>query len=780
MRKACLLLVFFVTYALHAKTFTVSYDPDYAPFSSSRNGKPYGLFIDIWKLWAKTNHHTITFIQGKDWDDAIEMAHTGKADFFLGTTPYEAWMQASIPYYETQASLFALKSFKAPLHVIGIVGDDYKEDILKRFPGSKVLSYDDYTGLMDALLAQKVDAIYDDSVAINYFAIENNYIHRIKKLTAFIMYSKVDAISADAKKIALFNEGFKKIPQKALIDTEKNWIFSKEERYYRSHFINRTLTYVYDPDWKPFEYTDPMTHKHMGIIADILGLIESKTGIKLEPVQAKSWNDSIDLVKSGKADMVSAVPYSKKKAAYLTFTNHDIYSYPAVLLSSRKETDMPPIDGFSDRSIGIIRGNTLGQWVMQHFPKSKFVIFKGMDDAITALENGKIDFFAINGVTALYYINALGHKNIYIDTTLEYTFHLKIGFRKSVPEGVISIIDEALGQISEKEKSDIYHKWVSVKVQKETNWKLLGIILLIALGVLLILYIINQRLKSLVAQKTQELKAFNEQLEETVQERTNALHIAHENLEKNIQYASLIQHAILPKEEEMARFFKSCFILWEPKDIVGGDIYFFQRLNEKEAYLFVIDCTGHGVSGAFITMLLKALKVQLFTVVSNTTVTPSSALSFLNKSMKQLLQQKEMDSNVGLDAAVVYINKAEHLLAFAGANIPLFYEREGSIEIVNADRYSVGYTGCDDNYQYSEHSIALKKGMRFYLTSDGFIDQNGGEKGFPLGKNRFIRIIEKCRKIPISEQKPCFKKALLTYQGDEVRNDDIVLIGFEV
>jgi len=778
--KALLIVIVILSSFLGARNFRVSYDPDYAPFSFSRNGQAYGLFIDIWKLWAKTNQHTIDFVKAKDWDNAIELAHTGKADFFLGTDPYAAWMKASIPYYETQAALFGRKDSGTQISSIGIIGDDYRTDLAKRFPQAKIFSYSNYKTLLDALLAKKVNVIYDDSVAIAYFAIENNYIHQIKKLTTFIQYANVHAISTDTAKITLFDEGFKKIPAEALLEVEKNWIFSKDERYYRSHFVSQVLTYVYDPDWKPFEYTDAMTHRYMGIIADILGLIEAKTGVKLRALPTKSWNKSMALIKDGKAEMVSAIPYSKEKASYLTFTAHDIYAYPAVLLSTRKKTYIQT-NTFKDQAIGIIRGNSLGKWVMQHYPKATFVMFKGMDDALAALEEGHIDFFAVNGVTALYYINALGHKEIHINVTLDYIFHLKIAFRKSVPQGVVAIMDEALGDISQKEKNDIYHKWTSIKVQKETNWKLLGGIVLLAFAIFLIFYLINLRLKKLVSQKTQELREFNEQLEETVLERTEELQNAHDNIQKNIQYASLIQHAILPKEEEFQNFFKAHFVLWEPKDIVGGDIYFFHQKNTHEAFLFLVDCTGHGVSGAFVTMLVKALEEQLLSEHTNIPLSPSAALASMNRLMKKILRQKKMDSDVGLDAAVVHIDKADHILTFAGANIPLFYGKsKDGIAMVKPDRYSVGYTHCKDTYQYKEHKITLEDGIRFYLTSDGFIDQNGGEKGFPLGKKRFMQMIGRYNKLPLAQQKSRFQEELLRYQGKEVRNDDIVFIGFEV
>jgi len=109
-KKIFFILILFYS-VLSANHFKVSYDPDYAPFSFAQNDKAYGLLIDIWKEWAKTNHHTIDFIKAKNWDDAIELVKNNQVDFFLGTTPYDKWMKASKPFYKTKTALFVKKKF---------------------------------------------------------------------------------------------------------------------------------------------------------------------------------------------------------------------------------------------------------------------------------------------------------------------------------------------------------------------------------------------------------------------------------------------------------------------------------------------------------------------------------------------------------------------------------------------------------------------------------------------------------------------------------------------
>ena len=259
----------------------------------------------------------------------------------------------------------------------------------------------------------------------------------------------------------------------------------------------------------------------------------------------------------------------------------------------------------------------------------------------------------------------------------------------------------------------------------------------------------------------------------------------HRHTRESIEYASLIQQALIPDEALFARTFSDHMAIWHPKDLVGGDIYFFTQLrHEDEVLLMVIDCTGHGVPGAFVTMLVKAIEQQIVTNIkfSQEEVSPAEILSIFNKTLKFLLQQESIDSvsNAGFDGAVIYYDRQKQLIKYASAEIQLFYTKDDQLLTVKSDRHSVGYKKSDANYAFTEYHIAAEKGMCFYLTTDGFLDQNGGEKGFPLGKKRFSQLITQHHQLPFAEQQSLFIDALLAYQGSSIRNDDVTLIGFKI
>jgi len=776
-----LLFVFLLfTSSLFAKNFTVSYDPDYAPFSYSLDKKPYGLFIDIWKLWAKKNNHSVRFIKAKDWDDALKLAKENKVDFFLGTTPYAGWMQGSKTYYKTRTSMFFLKTLHKTIKSIGIIGSDYKESLQLKLPNIKIISYNNYKELFTSLLQNKIDAIYDDSLAMSYYAIKNNYKHLIEQSYTISESSNIKAISTSKQKIYIFNKGLKKLNTKELEQIESTWILDKNLRYFNNNtnfFKKKIIHYVYDPDWKPFEYKDEMSHIHMGIIADILNLISKKSGIVFKPIETNTWQQSVKLVKEKKAQMLSAVPWTPQRDKYLNFTKNSIYSYPAVLVTNKK---FDPNESFENKTIAIVKGNSLGEWIEKRFPKAHFIFVKNVKDGFKELKNKDVDFFGINGVTATYYINVLGFSNTKIYTILDYRFHLKIALLKSVNPEVLTVIDEALSKITKKELSDIYYKWTAIKVKKEMNWKLLFSIVGIFILVILFFIFINKRLNKLVTEKTSQLKELNENLEIKVKQRTKELESINKKMLDNIEYASLIQNSILPQDKNIDTFFKEYSIIWQPRDVVGGDIYFFVNLNKDEALLIVIDCTGHGVSGAFVTMLVKAIEEQLLATFTKDELTPSNILSYFNLSFKKLLFQEKTKADVGFDAGVLLINKKTKKLTFAGANIPLYYIEHSKLNTIKANRHSVGYANSDNNYNYKQHQIDLKENTIFYISTDGFIDQNGGKKGFPFGKRKFENLLLTNFTKPLEKQKEIFIQTLSSFQNKEERNDDITFICFKV
>jgi len=197
----------------------------------------------------------------------------------------------------------------------------------------------------------------------------------------------------------------------------------------------------------------------------------------------------------------------------------------------------------------------------------------------------------------------------------------------------------------------------------------------------------------------------------------------------------------------------------------------------------LVDCTGHGVHGALMTMLVKAIQLNIINELShsNKPISPSEILSKFNVSIKAILKQysKDSASNAGFDGAILYYNKKDKTIKFASANVPMFYLEDEEIHYIRGDKRSVGDIFTELDYKYHEYDIPLSEKTKFYLTTDGFLDQIGGEKELPFGKERFKELILKYHNLDFKTQKELFMEELLKYQGSQPRTDDIAVVAFK-
>lgn len=260
---------------------------------------------------------------------------------------------------------------------------------------------------------------------------------------------------------------------------------------------------------------------------------------------------------------------------------------------------------------------------------------------------------------------------------------------------------------------------------------------------------------------------------------------AHKETKDGISFASLIQGSLIASNGDFSKHYPDSFVIWEPKDIVGGDIYFYEELqNEDESLLMVIDCTGHGVAGGFLTMLVKAISRQIITKIkkNNAPVETAKILNSFNKIIKELMKQNDKNSlsNAGFDGQILYYNKKEKIIKCSCARNDIYYIQNGELHIIKADRQSIGYKDSDPNYIFTEHTIDVSIPTSLYLFSDGYVDQLGGEKNFSFGKSRLKKLIDTIKDESMDTQKEKLIKTLCDYRKDNERVDDITFIGLKV
>ncbi len=246
----------------------------------------------------------------------------------------------------------------------------------------------------------------------------------------------------------------------------------------------------------------------------------------------------------------------------------------------------------------------------------------------------------------------------------------------------------------------------------------------------------------------------------------------------SIIYAERIQQAILPPEDYCKSILPDHFILFKPRDIVSGDYYWMTQKNNK-TIIVAADCTGHGVPGAFMSMLGVSFLHEIVNTMDD--VQAHLILNRLRYYVKKTLYQTRDDSQTkdGMDLALCIIDHDKKILQYAGAYNPLYYIRDGELHQIKADRMPIG-VHIKEKDTFTKHELEIQSGDVFYIFSDGYVDQFGGEKGRKFKTKPFKRLLTQIHKEPMNIQKQKLDETIVEWQGDHDQVDDIIVIGFRV
>jgi serine phosphatase RsbU (regulator of sigma subunit) len=263
----------------------------------------------------------------------------------------------------------------------------------------------------------------------------------------------------------------------------------------------------------------------------------------------------------------------------------------------------------------------------------------------------------------------------------------------------------------------------------------------------------------------------------------------HKRLEKqnkeiksSIYYAETIQQAMLSDMSELNSFGDS-FMIFRPKDIVSGDFYWSAKVSENRAFLAVVDCTGHGVPGAFMSMI--GIRILSEIVQELKVESPANVLEHLNDMVRDALKQEQTDNNDGMDLAIVRLDKQSDgstMVTFSGAKRPVYIGRKSNIdlEVLKPDRKSIGGHQPTKRFiEFNDQTIKLEKGDEMFLFSDGIVDQNDPYRK-KFGRARLENILKSFVDEDVSKQKEILEEKLNLFIQDEEQRDDITLTGFKI
>ena len=249
------------------------------------------------------------------------------------------------------------------------------------------------------------------------------------------------------------------------------------------------------------------------------------------------------------------------------------------------------------------------------------------------------------------------------------------------------------------------------------------------------------------------------------------------DIKDGIKYAQSVQGAILDNTS-LKKSLPESFVFYKPKDIVSGDFYWHRQKNGHHI-LATVDCTGHGVAGAFMTVIGNSLLNQI--VIEHNVSSPSKILTELDTKLKETLMGRNIDiSNHSMDMAVCKIDHAEGKVSFAGAKSDLYTVKGDGLTVIKGDRDTVGDYLEDDTKTFQEREVPFEKGQIFYLFSDGFSDQFGGGDSKKYMKKRFKKFLHTIAHQPMDEQEHALDKELSAWMGTTDQTDDIMVVGFKL
>ena len=303
-------------------------------------------------------------------------------------------------------------------------------------------------------------------------------------------------------------------------------------------------------------------------------------------------------------------------------------------------------------------------------------------------------------------------------------------------------------------------------------------------------------LEQKVEERTREIQQQKEEISaqrDAIEDQRNLLADKNESIEKayleiqaqkkhitdSIVYAQRIQNAILPSNDFINKLIPNNFVLYKPKDIVSGDFYWVDKVPGK-SIIAAVDCTGHGVPGAFMSIIgTNQLEYAVRTVKAKTA---AEILDALSEGVENSLNQEASSTKVkdGMDISLVVIDYKNMVVEFAGAYNPLYLVRNGEMIVYKADKYAIGSHSDYPDRNYTNHTIELQKDDIIYIFSDGYADQFGELNGRKYMYQQFREYLLKISDLPLEQQKIKLEEEHIRWRGKETQVDDIIVIGIKI
>lgn len=283
----------------------------------------------------------------------------------------------------------------------------------------------------------------------------------------------------------------------------------------------------------------------------------------------------------------------------------------------------------------------------------------------------------------------------------------------------------------------------------------------------------KERLELVVSERTAEVVQQKQQIEAQKVD----LEMAYTGIQDSIHYSQRIQQAILPTPEDVRKIVPDSFVLFYPRDIVSGDFYWLAERDERR-FIACVDCTGHGVPGALMSMIGNTLLNQI--ILEKNITAPEEVLNSLHEGVRHALKQDAGgDTRDGMDIALISLNKNNTELRYAGANRNLWIVRNAQLIDIKANKFPIAGIQ-EDQRRFSGHTVPLQRGDCIYLSTDGYADQFGGPRGKKFMVRQLTNLLVGMHDLPMTEQRSILEHKFNEWRGHNEQVDDVLIIGIRI
>ncbi len=499
------------------------------------NGEPAGYLVEFWQLWAETNGISIEWVGG-NYEDNIELLKSGKADFQAGLFRSEKrkqWADFSLPITQIRTAIYflpesyhgqRLSASETPIVAVGKYS--YQENILKKtYPNIQLFSFENGRIAISAMLDSQVDAIIAEvpymNAQLGLLGIQGALTMSDQVFSENTEHAMFLKSRAELK--ALINNGIKEIPLNAILDLEKKW-FQDEPSYFKTllnPFVpsltlsqidwlknHKVLSIGISTDLPPFEFIDK-EGSYEGIGAEYIKRIETMLAVQFQYESDLNWNQVLSAIKAGKIDLLPMAVKTSERQKFLKFTESYL-RFPLVIATHKRSPIVKGLDNLSGKKVAVEKGNPAEDLLKMDYPEIEVVAFDRVIDGLHGLEDGRVDALVHNSAVISHIKKAGAFDEIEIAAFTEYDLEISMAVRKDL-EAFVNILEKALDQIDNKERSSINNKWLAIQVDLGSKlknfFKWAFPIVVVLLMAFLFLIKINRQLQTEISRRSEVEKS---------------------------------------------------------------------------------------------------------------------------------------------------------------------------------------------------------------------------------------------------------------------------------